>query len=111
MRNKFVFDFQEETGYRGNQKNRGRLSGVLLYCLVITLCFMNVSEVQHELLLVTAEHSEETMEHCRLMLLLLGKFPKAISQHGVSYIHYFLIKESCNKNLNDNALHWQGYVS
>uniref|UniRef100_A0A1B6J7H0 Integrator complex subunit 10 n=1 Tax=Homalodisca liturata TaxID=320908 RepID=A0A1B6J7H0_9HEMI len=39
-------------------------------------------EVQHELLLVAADHSEDTMEHCRLMLLLLNKFPATISQHG-----------------------------
>ncbi|KAG8261304.1 Integrator complex subunit 10 [Homalodisca vitripennis] len=41
-----------------------------------------VTEVQHELLLVAADHSEDTMEHCRLMLLLLNKFPAKISQHG-----------------------------
>lgn len=73
------------------------MGSTVLCCPYITLCFTNFAEVQHELLLVTAEHSEETMEHCRLMLLLLGKFPKAISQHGVSYTHYFLIEKDATK--------------
>lgn len=48
----------------------------------------DVAEVQHELLLLTAENCEDTMEHCRLMLLLFNKFPATISQHGVSVGHY-----------------------
>lgn len=41
------------------------------------------SEVQHKLLLFTADHCEDTMEHCRLLLLLLQRFPTAISSYGV----------------------------
>lgn len=41
------------------------------------------SDVQHKLLLLTAEHCEDTMEHCKLLLLLLQKFPGSINSHGV----------------------------
>lgn len=41
-------------------------------------------ELQHRLLVMTADHSEDTMEHCKLLLLLLKKFPQTISTHGVS---------------------------
>lgn len=40
-------------------------------------------EMQHQLLLFTADHCEDTMEHCRLLLLLLQRFPVAIKTHGV----------------------------
>ncbi|XP_072397868.1 integrator complex subunit 10 [Diabrotica undecimpunctata] len=40
------------------------------------------SEVQHKLLLFTADHCEDTMEHCRLLLLLLQRFPTAISSNA-----------------------------
>jgi integrator complex subunit 10 len=40
------------------------------------------SDVQHKLLLCTADHCEDTMEHCRLLLLLLQRFPTAISSYG-----------------------------
>ncbi|CAG9860599.1 unnamed protein product [Phyllotreta striolata] len=40
------------------------------------------SDVQHKLLLFTADHCEDTMEHCRLLLLLLQRFPTAISSNG-----------------------------
>lgn len=42
------------------------------------------SDVQHKLLLFTADHCGDTMEHCRLLLLLLQRFPTAISSYGVS---------------------------
>jgi len=47
-------------------------------------CVHTLAEVQHQLLLMTAEHSEDTMEHCRLLLLLLRRFPQTVAQHGVS---------------------------
>lgn len=34
--------------------------------------------------MLTADHSEDTLEHCRLLLLLVHKFPKTISTYGVS---------------------------
>lgn len=40
-------------------------------------------ELQHRLLVMTADHSEDTMEHCKLLLLLLRKFPQTIPTHGV----------------------------
>lgn len=43
-------------------------------------------DLQHRLLLVTADHCEDTMEHCRLLLLLLKKFPQSIVSHGVSQL-------------------------
>ncbi|GLV38018.1 Integrator 10 [Carabus blaptoides fortunei] len=39
-------------------------------------------DVQHQLLLMTADHCDDTMEHCRLLLLLLKKFPQSIVTHG-----------------------------
>lgn len=40
-------------------------------------------DVQHKLLLFTADRCEDTMEHCKLLLLLLQRFPTAISSYGV----------------------------
>ncbi|XP_055693785.1 integrator complex subunit 10 [Lutzomyia longipalpis] len=39
------------------------------------------SEVQHKILLLTANHSESNLDHCRMILLLLKRFPQAISTH------------------------------
>lgn len=39
-------------------------------------------EVQHKILLLTANHSDNNLEHCRLILLLLKRFPQAISTHA-----------------------------
>lgn len=41
-------------------------------------------EVQHKILLLTAAHSNNNLDHCRLILLLLNRFPQAISTHAVS---------------------------
>uniref|UniRef100_A0A8D8NCP0 Integrator complex subunit 10 n=3 Tax=Culex pipiens TaxID=7175 RepID=A0A8D8NCP0_CULPI len=38
-------------------------------------------EVQHKILMLTAAHSN-SMDHCRLILLLLKRFPQAISTHA-----------------------------
>lgn len=45
--------------------------------------------MQHKLLLFTAEHCEDTMEHCRLLLLLLQRFPTAISSNGVRICGFY----------------------
>ncbi|XP_053679868.1 integrator complex subunit 10 [Anopheles nili] len=39
-------------------------------------------EVQHQILLLTAVHSNNNLDHCRLILLLLKRFPQAISTHA-----------------------------
>lgn len=45
--------------------------------------FQHISyEVQHKILLLTATHVENSLDHCRLILLLLKRFPQAISTHG-----------------------------
>lgn len=41
-------------------------------------------DLQHRLLVMTADHSEDTMEHCKLLLLLIRKFPQTTPTHGVS---------------------------
>ncbi|XP_037278382.2 integrator complex subunit 10 isoform X3 [Rhipicephalus microplus] len=41
---------------------------------------------QHDILLSIAEHCMDTAEHCRLMLLLLRKFPEKVVEHGVKLI-------------------------
>ncbi|KAG5882634.1 hypothetical protein JTB14_001824 [Gonioctena quinquepunctata] len=51
------------------------------------------SEVQHKLLLFTAEHCEDTMEHCRLLLLLLQRFPTAISSNGPRLVETLISAE------------------
>lgn len=39
-------------------------------------------EVQHKILLLTANHLENSQDHCRMILLLMKRFPQAISQHA-----------------------------
>lgn len=46
-------------------------------------------ELQHRLLIMTADHSEDTMEHCKLLLLLLRRFPQTIATHGVRNNGYY----------------------
>lgn len=45
-------------------------------------------DLQHRLLVMTADHSEDTMEHCKLLLLLLRRFPQTIATHGVHILKY-----------------------
>ncbi|CAH1174144.1 unnamed protein product [Phaedon cochleariae] len=51
------------------------------------------SEVQHKLLLFTADHCEDTMEHCRLLLLLLQRFPTAISSNVLRLVDTLMSAE------------------
>lgn len=45
--------------------------------------FQHISyEVQHKILLLTANHSDNNLEHCKLILLLLKRFPQAIHTHS-----------------------------
>lgn len=45
--------------------------------------FQHISyEVQHKILLLTANHLENSLDHCRLILLLMKRFPQAIPQHA-----------------------------
>lgn len=47
--------------------------------------FQHISyDVQHKILLLTANNSDNNLDHCRLILLLLKRFPQAISTHAVS---------------------------
>lgn len=57
-------------------------------------------EVQHKLLLSSAEHSEDTMEHCRLQLILLKRFPKAVTTHGGPLVETLL---SAEKHSSENC--------
>ncbi|KAK9306242.1 hypothetical protein QLX08_002978 [Tetragonisca angustula] len=50
-------------------------------------------ELQHRLLIMTADHSEDTMEHCKLLLLLLRKFPQTIATHGPRLVETLLTAE------------------
>ncbi|XP_011708303.1 PREDICTED: integrator complex subunit 10 [Wasmannia auropunctata] len=50
-------------------------------------------DLQHRLLLMTADHSEDTMEHCKLLLLLLSKFPQTIATHGPRLVETLLTAE------------------
>ncbi|KAF5294624.1 hypothetical protein FQA39_LY02756 [Lamprigera yunnana] len=56
--------------------------------------FRHISfDVQHQLLLFTADHCEDAMEHCKLLLLLLQKFPTTISTHGPKLVDTLLSAE------------------
>lgn len=45
--------------------------------------FQHISyEVQHSILLLTASNSDNQMDHCRLILLLLKRFPQTVVTHG-----------------------------
>ncbi|XP_067014792.1 integrator complex subunit 10 [Anabrus simplex] len=50
-------------------------------------------DVQRNLLLVSADRSEDTMEHCRLLLLLLRQFPKSVTELGPKLVDTLLIAE------------------
>ncbi|XP_011874099.1 PREDICTED: integrator complex subunit 10 [Vollenhovia emeryi] len=50
-------------------------------------------ELQHRLLVMTADHSEDTMEHCKLLLLLLRKFPLTVATHGPRLVETLLTAE------------------
>ncbi|XP_053695260.1 integrator complex subunit 10 [Sabethes cyaneus] len=39
-------------------------------------------EVQHKILLLTAAHSNNNLDHCRLIVLLLKRFPQAVPTHA-----------------------------
>lgn len=50
-------------------------------------------DLQHRLLIMTADHSEDTMEHCKLLLLLLRRFPQTIATHGPRLVETLLTAE------------------
>ncbi|XP_071448135.1 integrator complex subunit 10 isoform X2 [Hetaerina americana] len=51
------------------------------------------SNIQHQLLLVSADRSEDNMEHCRLLLLLLRRFPQTVAQHGPKLVDTLMTAE------------------
>jgi len=55
--------------------------------------FFQPSDVQHQLLLAMAERADDTSEHCRLMLVLLSRFPAAIDLHGKKLVDTLLTAE------------------
>ncbi|XP_015176481.1 PREDICTED: integrator complex subunit 10 isoform X3 [Polistes dominula] len=50
-------------------------------------------DLQHRLLVMTADHSEDTMEHCKLLLLLIRKFPHTTPTHGPRLVETLLTAE------------------
>lgn len=55
--------------------------------------FFFVIAIQQKLLSVCAERSEDTMEHCRLVLLLLNRFPQSSTELAVRIsLKYVLCK-------------------
>lgn len=53
------------------------IKNVFEYVLLFTVA------IQQKLLSVCAERSEDTMEHCRLVLLLLNRFPQSSTELAV----------------------------
>ncbi|XP_046648740.1 integrator complex subunit 10-like [Daphnia pulicaria] len=52
-----------------------------------------LTEVQHQLLLSMAERAEDTIEHCRLMLVLLARLPQFVDTHGKKLVDTLLTTE------------------
>lgn len=52
-----------------------------------------LTEVQHQLLLAMAERAEDTLEHCRLMLVLLSMLPQFVDTHGKKLADTLLTSE------------------
>ncbi|XP_063232724.1 integrator complex subunit 10 isoform X2 [Bacillus rossius redtenbacheri] len=57
-------------------------------------------EVQQKLLVVTADRSEDAMEHCRLLLLLLQRFPQTVATHGPKLLETLLTAEKHSHHKN-----------
>ncbi|XP_026271877.1 integrator complex subunit 10 isoform X2 [Frankliniella occidentalis] len=56
--------------------------------------FANLStDAQQQLLQVTADRSKDTMEHCRLLMILLSRFPHAVAKHGPRLVDTLLSAE------------------
>ncbi|XP_018329215.1 integrator complex subunit 10 isoform X2 [Agrilus planipennis] len=56
--------------------------------------FRHIStDVQHKLLLLTADRCEDAIEHCKLLLLLLQRFPMTIPSHGPRLVDTLLSAE------------------
>ncbi|XP_014611356.1 PREDICTED: integrator complex subunit 10 isoform X1 [Polistes canadensis] len=53
-------------------------------------------DLQHRLLVMTADHSEDTMEHCKMLLLLIRKFPQTTPTHGPRLVDILLSAEKHN---------------
>ncbi|XP_034951141.1 integrator complex subunit 10 [Chelonus insularis] len=63
-------------------------------CELLCQMFQHIpQELQHRLLIMTADHSEDTMEHCKLLLLLLRRFPQTIATHGPRLVETLLTAE------------------
>lgn len=51
------------------------------------------SDIQHHLLRLRASRSEDTMENCQFMLLLLTNFPTAVPKHGLELMDTLIAAE------------------
>ncbi|KAJ1524001.1 hypothetical protein ONE63_010545 [Megalurothrips usitatus] len=51
------------------------------------------TDAQQQLLQVTADRSKDTMEHCRLLMILLSRFPHAVVKHGPRLVDTLLSAE------------------
>lgn len=58
------------------------------------------SEMQHQLLVMSADRCDDTMEHCHLLLLLFNKFPQSIVSHGPRLIETLLSAEKHSHSSN-----------
>lgn len=54
--------------------------------------FQHVSyDVQHKILMLTVNHTENSLNQCKLLLLVLKRFPQAAVTHSVSLLFKFLL--------------------
>lgn len=69
--------------------------------------FQHISyEVQHKILLLTVNHSDNNLDHCKLMLLLLKRFPQTIQTHSVRTIWWEelrWLKQNVMHDLNETV--------
>jgi len=63
----------------------------LIICLSKYYLNIFVIAIQQKLLSVCAERSEDTMEHCRLVLLLLNRFPQSSTELAVRALVVYII--------------------
>ncbi|XP_077997719.1 integrator complex subunit 10-like [Glandiceps talaboti] len=57
-------------------------------------------QAQHDILLQVAEHTNDTLSHCKLQLLLLNKFSSAVITHGVKLIETLVNAEKMQNDKN-----------
>ncbi|XP_070570884.1 integrator complex subunit 10-like isoform X2 [Ptychodera flava] len=71
------------------------------YTLFLSELFETLpSQAQHDILLQVSEHTKDILAHCKLQLLLLGRFSSAVVTHGVKLVETLLNAEKLQSDKN-----------